>query len=182
MDGADVFGDRPFVVVKNADEFLRAVRNVVQGLEGNAARQGRVAEERDDVFVGAAHVARRGHAEGDREAGARVAGAVVVVLAFEAVEESARSAELAHPLDQLAPAREDFVDVALVADVHDKAVPRRVENVVQGQGHLDDAEVRPKVAARFREDRDQLLANLLGQRLKLLDREALDVRRPFNRV
>ena len=181
-DCADVFGNRPLVVVEDADEFLRAMRDVVQRLEGDSASQGRIAEKGDDIFLGAAHVARRGHAESDREARARVAGAVVVMLAFESVEKAARAAKLAHPLNQVPPAGENLVDVALMADVHDETVFRRVEDVVHGQRHLDDAKIRAEVASRLRKDRDQLLPNLLRQRLQLLDGEALHIRRPVNRV
>jgi hypothetical protein len=53
-DGADVFCDRPFVVVEDDDEFFRRVGDVVQRLVADAAGERRVARDADDVLVGAA--------------------------------------------------------------------------------------------------------------------------------
>ena len=64
-------------------------------------------------------------------------------------------------------AGEQLVDVALVADVEDEAVARRVEDVVHGDGQLDHAEVRPDVTAGLRDAGDEALANLFGQSFQL---------------
>ena len=54
-----------------------------------------------------------------------------------------------------------------MADVPDDAVARRVEQVVQRDGQLDDAEPRPEVAAGDRDGIDRLLAQLVRDLTKL---------------
>ena len=54
----------------------------------------------------------------------------------------------------LAPAGEQLVDVALVADVEDELVLWRVENPVQRDGQFDDPEIRAQVAAGLGKDTD----------------------------
>ena len=62
-DGADVFGDRPLVVVEHDDELLGRLGDVVERFVGDAAGEGGVAGDADDVLVRAAQVAPHGHAE-----------------------------------------------------------------------------------------------------------------------
>ena len=69
--------------------------DVVERLEGNAVGQRRVAENADDVFVRAAFVARRRHAERGGQGRARVAGAVAIVLALRAQGKAVQAARLA---------------------------------------------------------------------------------------
>ncbi len=85
-------------------------------------------------------------------------------------------------LKRVAAAGEQFVNVGLVAYVKDKPVGRSVEDVVHGQRQLDDAEVRPQMAARLRQYEDQLLAYLLSQCLQFRHGKALDIRGRVNRI
>ena len=50
-------------------------------------------------------------------------------------------------LAEVVPAGQQLVHVGLVAGVEDDRVPRRVEDAVQRDGELDDAEVGAEVAA-----------------------------------
>jgi hypothetical protein len=77
----------------------------------------------------------------------------------------------------LAAAGEDLVRVGLVADVPDQAVFRRVEDVVQGDGQLDRAEVGRQVAAGLGDRFDQEGAQLVGQLRQLLAVQAAQVGR-----
>ena len=63
-----------------------------------------------------------------------------IVLAFRALGEAGEAATGAQRADAVAAAGQDLVRIALVADVPDQAVGRRVVEVVQGDGQLDDAE------------------------------------------
>jgi hypothetical protein len=49
-----------------------------------------------------------------------------------------------------AAARQDLVGIALVADVPDQAIFRRIEDSVEGDGQFDRAEIGRQVAACLR--------------------------------
>ena len=51
LQGADVGADRHLVVVEDDDQGRAQVAGLVEGLEGDPAREGAVAEHADDVAV-----------------------------------------------------------------------------------------------------------------------------------
>ena len=168
--GTHVLGDGPFVVVEHDDEPFGRLGDVVERLVGDAAGKRRVARHADDVFVAAALVAPRRHAQRRRERRARVPRAVAVVLAFRAQHEPVEALVLADRLDVPGPALggEHLVNVGLVAHVENELVLGRAEHAVQRDGQFDHAEVRPEVSADARRvglahHVDQLLADLLGE-------------------
>ena len=63
-----------------------------------------------------------------------------------------------------------------MADVPDQPVGRRVEDVVQRDGQLDDAEARAQMAAGHRHGIDGLLPQLVGELPQLLGLQAAQVR------
>ena len=65
-------------------------------------------------------------------------------------------------------AGEQLVRIALMADVPDELVARRVERVVQRDRQLDDAEPGADVAAGARADVDQTRAHVVGERVELV--------------
>ncbi len=69
-----------------------------------------------------------------------------VVLALGALGEAGESSRLAQGADAVAPPGEDLVRIGLMADVPDHPVARRVEDIMQGDGQLDDAKPRAKMA------------------------------------
>ena len=180
--GAHVFGDRPFVVVEDDDEALGRVCHVVEGLKRDAAGEGGIARHAHDVFARSEFVPGHGHAEGGREGGARVACAVAVVLALGAEEESVQALILADCLQPAQATGEHFVNIALMADVEDKAVFGRLEDAVEGDGEFHDAEVRAEVSACVREDIDEFRADLIRKFRKILGGECLDVGGRLDRV
>ena len=62
---------------------------------------------------------------------------------------------------------EELVGVGLVTGVPDDPVRRRVEEPVEGDRDLDDAEARAEVAAGLRDGRDDRVPDLRGERLEL---------------
>ncbi|MEY5016369.1 MAG: hypothetical protein RIS92_2727 [Verrucomicrobiota bacterium] len=84
----DVFGDGPFVVVEDDDESFGVFLGVVEGFEADAARERCVAGDHHDVFIAAEEVACGGHADGGGQSGSGVSGAVAIVFALGAEEES----------------------------------------------------------------------------------------------
>src|SRR3546814_4461660 len=81
----------------------------------------------DDRVILAAKVARHREAEAGRDRGRAVRRAEGVVDALLAAGESGEAAALAQGADAVAPAGEDLVRIALMRDVPDQLVPRRLE-------------------------------------------------------
>ena len=95
-----------------------------------------------------------------------------VVLALGALGEAGQAAALAQRADAVAPAGQDLVRIGLVADVPDQPVARRVEDVVERDRQLDDAEAGAEMAAGDRDGVDGLGAQLVGELRAAASREA----------
>ncbi len=174
---ADRRGDRHRVVVQDDDQPVADVAGLVHRLERHAGGHRAVADDGDDVVRLAAQVARDGEPERRRDRGRGVAGGEHVVLRLAAQAEAGEPAVLAQAHHPVAPAGEDLVRVGLVPDVPEQQVARGVEDVVERDRQLDRAEVRREVSARLRDDADDLLPQLLGERLELLAGEPAEVGR-----
>ena len=72
--------------------------------------------------------------------------------------------------------------VGLVADVPDQLVGRGIEDVVQRDRQLDDAEARAEMAAGLGDGIDRLDPQLVGELLELLGRQVLEVTRQMDAV
>src|SRR3546814_7767107 len=83
--------------------------------------------------------------------------------------EAGEAAAHAEGPDAVAPACQDLVRIALMADIPDQPVAGRLENVMEGYGELDHAQARPQMPARHRDGRDRFLAQLVGE---LADRKS----------
>ena len=79
---------------------------------------------------------------------------------------------LPHRVDAIEAAGKHFVDVTLMTDIEDKPVLRRVEDAMQRDGQLDDAEIWPEMPAGLRKDFDQLVAHFLRELRQILLRAA----------
>ncbi len=162
--------DRHVVIVQNDDEALVHRARVVHGLVGHAGAHRAVADHGDHMaaLVLALQVARDRHAErgGNRCGG--VAGAEWVVLAFGALREAGETAGLPQRADAIPASGENFVRIGLVAHVPDEPVVRRVEKIVDGNRQLDDPQARAEMTARHRNSVDHLVAQLVGDLLKLI--------------
>jgi hypothetical protein len=168
--------DRHLVVVEDDEEPLVQVAGVVHRLVGHARRQRAVADDGDDVaHVVAAELAGHREAKARRDRGRGMRRSERVILAFRALGEPAQAPAGAQRPDAVAPAGEDLVRIALVPDVPDQLVARRVEDRVDRHRELDDAEARPEMPAGDRDGGDRLLPQLVGHRLQLGVAEALEV-------
>ena len=78
-------------------------------------------------------------------------------------------------LHAISAAGEQLVRVALMADVPDELIVRCVEDMMQRDGQLDDAEPCADVTPGARARIDELLADLRGERTKLVARERFQV-------
>ena len=127
-------------------------------------------------MVLAFQVARRGEAQCRRDARAAVAGAERVVRALAAARVARDAAQLAQRMELVIAAREQLVRIALVADVPDDLVGRRVEHAVQRQREFDHSEIGGQVPGIARDRLDDDVAHL-GRELQHISAvEALDVR------
>ena len=99
-----------------------------------------------------------------------------------ALEKAGEAVFLTQRLEALVATGEQLVRIALVADVPDELIARRVERGVQRDRQLDDAETGADVAAGARADVDQARANLVGERLQLVATQRADVGRRMDAV
>ena len=106
-----------------------------------------------------------------------MANAEGVVGALATLRETRDATVHAQALHALAAAGQYLVRVALVADVPDQTVFRRVEDGMQGDGQLDRAEIGRQVAARLLDGFDQEGAQFGGQLRQLLALQATQVGR-----
>jgi len=148
---------------------------VVERLEGHPARQRAVADDRDDLLVRAAGVARlrEPHRHGDR---VRCVPRVEdIVGRLVALGEAADAAVLPQRGEPVATAGEKFEDVPLMADIPDHAVARGVQCAQDAECQLDDAEVGREVSAGLRHRVDELVTDLFRQHAQLRAIERLEV-------
>ena len=90
-----------------------------------------------------------------------------IVGALAALGEAGNAAMHAQAIHAFTASGQHLVRVALVADVPDQAVLRRIEDSVQGDGQLDGAEVGRQMAAGLRHGVDQEGAQF-GRQLRQL--------------
>src|SRR5262245_18903780 len=98
-----------------------------------------------------------------------------VVLALGALGESGEPPALAQRANALAPPGEDLVRIGLMADVPHDAVVGRVEQVVQRDRQLHDAETGAEMPAGDRHGVDRLLTQLVSELTELRLVEAAEV-------
>ncbi len=109
-------------------------------------------------------------------------GAERVVFALGALGEAGQPAALAQRADAVAPAGQNLVGIGLMADVPDQTVVRRVEDVMQRDRKLDDAQPGAEMPARDRDGIDRLLPQFVGDLAQLAGLEAAQVARYFDLV
>src|SRR5260370_42669763 len=95
-------------------------------------------------------------------------GAERVIFALGALGEARQAAALADRADTVAAAGQDFVRIALVADVPNQAVAGRIEDMMQRNRQLHHAEagakMPPRLGYRVAEIVSQLIRNFAQPR------------------
>ena len=167
--------DAHVVVVQDDQQLAVADAGVVQRLESHAGAHGTVADDGHGVAVFALLLGRHGHAQSGGNRGGRMRRAEGVVLAFAAPRKARQAAKLAQAVHAVAPPGQDLVRVSLVAHIPDQPVVRRVEDIVQGHGELDRAQVGAEVAAGARHAVEQIGAQLVRHAPQLWARHAPQV-------
>jgi len=70
-----------------------------------------------------------------------------IVFALAAFGETGQATFLAKRANTVASPRQDFMRIALMADVEDQLIVGRVEDRMNSDGHLNHAEARPQMPA-----------------------------------
>src|SRR5437867_8936515 len=120
--------------------------DIVERFVADSAGERSVARDYDNVFIATAQIAPNSHAEPSGKRRAGMTGAVAIVFAFRAQKKTVKSPELAHRGKTIESPGKHFVDIALMAHVHNKAVARRIEHTVQRNGQLDHTEIRSQMS------------------------------------
>src|SRR6266849_1901939 len=100
-----------------------------------------------------------------------------VVFRFFPLAETRDAVVLPDGMKTIATSGDQLVGIALMAGVEDQLIAWRVEDVVQRERQLDDAEVSAKVATDLRDDLDDPFADLLCKLGKLAAIELANVSR-----
>ena len=141
--------DAHFVVVQDHEQFAVFNACIVQSLKRHACCQCAVANHGDAVAVVALDLGGHGHAQRCRDGRAGVRRAKGVEFAFGPLRKTTQAAQLAQRCHTLAPTRQNFVGVGLVADVPHHAVFGCVKNIVQSHCELHRTQVRTEVSTGF---------------------------------
>ena len=163
--------DRHVVVVEDDEQVGVGVGGIVQSLPGQPSGYRGVADDGDDIAVGACQ--RRGHAhsQGGRYAVRGVAGRERVVFAFLRVRKAAEPVEAAQGVEGVAPAREQLVAVGLMAHVPYDAVVGGIEHIVERHRYLDGSHRRGEMTRMDSQLLDEKPAYLVAHRRQLRRRQ-----------
>ncbi len=102
-------------------------------------------------------------------------GAERVILALASLQKSGDAVFLTELLHLTRSAGEKLVRIALMSDVPQDLVSRRVEHRMQSNGELDDAEPGADVPPGPRADLDEALAHVRAELLQLIPGERLEI-------
>ena len=174
--GPDPRADRHPVVVEDHEEPLLQEAGVVEGLEDDSRREGAVPDDRDaPPVVVTGEIVPAGKAERRRQAAAGMTGHEQVVRALLRIGIAHQSAAGADRTEAGEAAGDQLVRVDLMTGIPDETVAAEVENAVQGQAQLDDAEVRGEVGGPGGGHLGERAAHLPGELFQLLDRQPGEV-------
>ena len=93
-DRADIFRDRPFVVIEDDDEPFGVRLDVIERFVTDSTGKRCIARDYDDVFVTAAQVASDGHSERCGERRPSVTCSVAIVFALGAQKKAVEPARI----------------------------------------------------------------------------------------
>ncbi len=175
-DRAHIGRDAHLVVIEDNNQPGAAAAGIVHGLVAHAAGERAIAHHGDDMPLLALQIPRAGQAQGGRNGGGGMAGAVGIVLAFLPLGEAGDTLILAQGIHLPAPAGQYLVGIALMPYIKHNFVRGAVKHAVQGDGQFHHAQVAGQVAAcaghrvhnLLAQQGDQFLHLLLGHLLQLL--------------
>ena len=147
------------VVVEDHDQARIHCAGVVHRLVGHAGRHGAIADHANHVVGFAFQVPRHRHAETGGNGCRRMGRPETIVFAFCAFGETRQSSALTQRANAVSAPGQNLVRISLMAHIPDQPVLRRIEDVMQCDGQLYDAEARTKMPAA---DGGRPLLNVTG--------------------
>ncbi len=162
-ESSHVGGDGELVVIQDDDEVLFHGPGLVQSLEGLPRGHGAVPDDGDDFVVLAPQAAGLGHAQGRRDGGAGMAGPEGIVGAFFPAGKTADPPALAQGMEVFLTAGDQLVGIRLVPHVPDDPVPRGIEDIMERQSQLHNAQAGSQMAPHLGDRPDDLFPDFLGQ-------------------
>ena len=175
IHAAEILGDRHFIVVEHDDEVASLLGSVVQAFERHTGTERAVADHGDDVVGLAAGVTRLRQAAGKGDGGAGVAEHELVMLAFLRIRETGGFTGAGRIEIGLCAAGQHLMHVALMRHIEHDAVVGGVEDAVQGDGGLHQAEIGTDMAAMPVPVVEQRRTDLGAQVGKLVGSQGLDI-------
>jgi hypothetical protein len=118
-----------------------------KSLVGKSARQSAVSHESDDVVVLIPERSGTGHPKRDGDRVGGMTGDKSVVDAFARLWKAGDAAEGAQRSKLLHASRQNFMHIGLVPHVEHQPVAACVEDLLDGERRLDDAEIGRQMAA-----------------------------------
>ena len=164
---ADVRRDRHGIVIQNHDQVVARIARIVDALVDHTVAERAVADDRHDMFVAAAKITRPRKPERRGNGHARMSRAEGIVFAFGDDWKTAGAAAHAKTAHGLHSARQNFMGIALMADIEDDLVMRAIKARVKRDRQFHRAEVRGKMPARLRHGLYDILPDLVAERRKL---------------
>ena len=146
VDSAVGLRNRHLIVVEYDDEIGSHLCNVIEAFKCLAARQGAVSEKCDHILRSALKVAGLGKARRKRHGGRGVADAEAVMRALAMIGET-DVLTVGSFLEEFSSSGQRLVGIALVRNVEDNLVLRRVKHIVERNLRFHGAEVRAEMAA-----------------------------------
>ena len=130
-EAADVLRDRHLILVNNDDE-PQTGGHVVKGLVDHAAGKGSVSHHRHGVCVPPCHTVSLGKAKRRRQRGGAMPCAKAVIFTLRALGKARQATASAERAKGFIAPSQQFMDVALMADVKNNMIARAVKHAVYG--------------------------------------------------
>ena len=146
---AVVFGNRHFVVVDDNNDVTVKHRRIAQSLQRFAAGKRTVADHRDHVVLFAPKVARFGQTAGQADGSRRMADDKKVVFALIGIGIAGNFSHFLNFEKTVLASGENLVRIALVRNVVNNFVFRRIKHIMQSNCGFDNPQVGTDVAADF---------------------------------
>ncbi len=156
-----------FIVVQDDNQPFFQGTGVVHRLIGHACRHRPVTDDRDAIADAGIRrtpqIAGDGETQGGADRGRTMRCAEGVIRRFAAFGETGQPVLHPQGADPVTSPGQDFMGIALVADVPDNLVFRCIKDGMQGDGQFDHAQTRAQMPAGDGNRRDGFSAEFIGK-------------------
>ena len=159
-NAAHIGGDGHGIVIEDHDQRLRTGSGVVQPLIAEAAGEGAVAQQGDDMVILPAQGPCPGHPQGDGNRTGGMPRGEGVADALPGLGEAGDAPVGAQALQRLAASGEQLMHIALVPYVEYQTVPAGIEFLLYGHRELHDAQIGGQMPAILGHAVHQIFPNL----------------------